>query len=399
MSLYGYVKKKVLWYRNNSANDIVDITRYVRSITSTRTTAPQNNRCDISILDNDLLYSSGVFVPQENDKIFIYAKIITDAGDTELNSLDIVWNGKFVDHKRVETNSTRSLTLNIIDWGYDVFNSFHTESYNTAGLKTDEIVKRIVQTAAEQDDGNFSIDTSLVATTRNDSSAFPVIQFSQVNKPISELLTELSLPLWTNSEAETTADARVISLPMILDFRGNYAIWQEQSLNTVLTITDASPYEVTLNTTNEGSTNRLIVDCGDDLEGNNITKIIRDEKSSGSVKKDSQKNRVNLAGRNETYDNTYHYLRAQATTEAWTNAFFREKVEELARSYASFWFDSFGRGKPQLKVVAPKIDIELGELINMQKKRFEKGLYRVTRITQDIGSTWSTTLTMEKFEV
>jgi len=398
MSLYSYVKKRVLWYQNNSANDIVDITDYVKSISTTRTFSPINNRCDIGMIDCDLLYSNGNFVPQENDKIFVYAKVVTMANDTELDSLDIIWNGKFVDHKRTENSTSIRLTLNVVDWGYDVFNTIHTESYNGAGLRTNEVFKRIVETASELDDGTFKIDTSLVASLRNDGSQFPVIAFSQTSKPSSELMEELSQTLWTNSESEISTNSRVIKYPMIIDFRGNYAIWQEQSLDTTLLIDDYSNVDISIATANEGSSNRLILDCGDDLNGNNITIIIRNENSGGTIKKDAQKSRTNLAGRDESYDNSYHSLRLQASSEGWTNTTFRNKVTELAKSYSVVWFDTIGRGKPTIKIVSPKINIELGEIVNIQRKKFQTGLYRVIRITQDIEEdSWTTTLTVEKF--
>lgn len=399
--IYGYVKWKVEWWRGNSSNDKVDLSRYVKSITTHRTFKPVNNRCDIALLDVDILYNgSGQFVPNEKDKVFVYAKLVNNAGDRILIEDDIVWNGRFLDYKKDENDSSRLVKLSIVDWGYDVFNVHHTEGYMDGNYRDNEIIKRVIEVATENDDGSFRIDTTNVASLRNDGSPFPFVKYQNITKPAYEIINELSGTEWTNTDDEITNGNFVIKDPMIIDFRGSKAYWYEQPTDTALIIDDETPVvKISYNTANEGSANRLILDCGDDIDtpANNITIIIRDDLAEGDINKETTKVRHQIAGMDNDYDNEYHSLRATAIAEGWSNWKFRLKVQSLAKNYADTWFFLYGRGKSKLIITIPKVSIELGEIIYLSRSRFPAGKYRVTDVTQSIGeSSWTTTLKVER---
>ncbi len=402
MSVYGYVKWKMIWYRNNDPNDAVDLTRHLKSISTTKTFKANNNSAKITLVDNDDIYMSGQFVPQENDKMYIWAKIVEKTNDRAFTISDIVWNGKFVDHSRSESADERNITFSVIDWGYDVYNRLHNESYINTGLKTDEIMTRVIKTLSENDDGTFKINTDNIATTRNDGSDFPVIRYGPQTTPAYEWFQDLSATQWTNSEAEQVSGL-VIKYPMILDFRGNEAYWFEQPLSTVLTLDDSVDSQPIISyknsTKNEETSNVLWIMCGEDLNGNPITRIIRDDSSSGTTQKESFKTVAKLAGVNSTYDNAYHNVREEAITAipAWTNTEFRAKISELALSFSKIWFQSIGRKPDEFTVTLPKVDIELGEIIQNNKSKTMTGKYRVVSVSQSISSSeWNTTLRCEK---
>lgn len=396
MSLYGYVKKKVVWWRDNTSTKAVDLTRYTTNISTQKDFEPSNNSCTIRLLDNNLLYENGNFLPEENDKVFVWAKIVEKVNDAEFTVADIIWNGKFIDHTRSENQDEKIISLKIGDWGYDVFNRYHGESYLGGTLRTNEIVKRIIEVASENDDRSYNIDTTNIATTRNDASNFPLIEYGSITKPTYEWLNELSTPAWCNSAAEIAAGAEVIVYPMILDFRGNEAHWFEQPLTAQLTIDNSTHViDIKYSTSNEGSVSFLILDCGEDLNANSITYYIRDEEAETKVTKEKFKNQLTLAGKDNDYDNAYHFLRAKAIAEGWTNTEFRDKVKELANSFGESWFRYAGRGKRKITVTLPKVDIELGEVVQINRRKFKNGAYRVVGISQNIGTTWSTSLNLE----
>ncbi len=236
MSLYAYVKWKLIWYRNNDAKDQVDLTRYIKNISTNKNFNPVNNLASVDILDNNLLYINNQFVPQENDKMFIWAKIITSASDSELTTDDIIWNGKFVDHERKESPDERIIKLRISDWGYEVYNRMFTQNFLDGTHKTDEIMTKVIKTLSEEDDGTYRIDTSNVATTRNNGTPFPLISYGPTTSPVYEWFNEVSGIVYTNSPEEALT-GYIVKYPMILDFRGNEAHWFEQPLTEVLEIT------------------------------------------------------------------------------------------------------------------------------------------------------------------
>jgi len=395
MSLYTYNKMKVIWYRNNDSNDAVDIGNVV-SIKTNRTLNPSNNKASIELDDNDLLYSNGVFLPQEGDKIFIYAKEITKANDTTLSNNDIIWNGKFVDYSRNESPDGVKLTLQVLDWGYDVFNVFSQRKFIDLGLTTNEVLELIIHIATENDDRTYNVDTSNIATTRNDGSLFPVIDYANTLKPVYELTDELSQPQWTNAEGED-----VIKYPMVLDFRGTDVYWYEQPLSTSLVIDNYSDViSISYNTSNEQTATRLILEVGEDLDGDPVHTYISDNKNSSAVVKESFKSEIKLTGKNNDYDNEYNELRATAIANSWSNQKFRDEARTLAESFAETWFRTVGRKLPTIIVTLPRIDINLGELLSITRKRTPNGLYRAITISDNITSkSWTSTITTEYFEI
>ncbi|OYT26320.1 MAG: hypothetical protein B6V02_01990 [Thermoprotei archaeon ex4572_64] len=390
----GYIKWKCLIRKGNS---IIDISNYITGIRTSKSFQSTNNSATIEVLDNDILYPNGVFFPEEDSPVEIYAKLVTSTADAELTLNDNIWTGKYMDFKRSESLDERRLTLKIVDWGFDIFNKFSKTNYFNKGFRTNEVIIDMVKQAVENNDGTglYPLNFVNVASLRNDGTPFPVIEYSEHTKPNSEMIEELGGITWTNTELEQNNP--IVTLPMIFDIRATSVYWFEQTLNQVLVINnDTVLLNISNSTNNESSSNFLILDCGLDLNGNPITTFIQNEASTTGTQKESFKKRGKIAGLNDSYDREFHPLKAEAISQGWSNSEFRDKVRELAKSYSDFWFSHVGVEQPNISVSLPRLDIELGETVLVNRKNFINGKYRVIQIGQNIGSEWSTTLTLEK---
>lgn len=398
MSLNSFVKLKVTWDKNNT--ETIDLTRYVKSLSTTVDFQPRNNICNINLIDNDLIYENDIFLPEEGDTILVYAKIISDNSSTALSSSDIIWTGKFVDHTRTDSPDSSSLKLKVTDFTYDIFNRFWAKNYSGKSKKTNEIIIEICQNMVESDDGDgtYKLDFTNVESTRPNGSAFPVIEPILFNKPVYEWVNELGSTKWTNSETEINSGTLVNTLPMVFNIRGSNVYWYYPDGSTVLTINESTSYhELKQITSNEKAVNYLILECGEDFNGEPIFFYIYDEYSNSPIQKDAYQKQLKLAGVSNTYDDSYNELRKQSIADGLTNDQFREKVRVLAVSYARYWFREVNKGRPVLSITLPKTDVNLGDRIEMSHKRYENGTYQVKSITHNISATsWTTELKFKK---
>jgi len=398
MSLNGYVKLKVLWSKNNTTQ--VDLTRHTKTVTTTVDFEPHNNIANITMVDNDDIYLNNVFLPQEGDTVIVYAKIITSNTSTTLSSSDILWTGKFVDHTRTDSPDSSTVKFKVTDFTYDIFNRFWDKNYSGLSKKTDEIIIDIVQSLVEADDGDgtYKLNFTNVESTRPDGSAFPVIEPILFNKPVYEWVNELGSTKWTNSQAEIDVGNQKTLLPMVFNIRGSDVYWYYPDGATVMTVDYTTElHEIKQITSNETSVNYLILECGEDFNGEPIFFYIYDEFSNSPIQKDAYQKQLKLAGTNATYDNSYHQLRKQAIADGDTNSQFRDRVRILAVSYARNWFRYINKGQPVLTLTLPKTDINLGDRIVMNFPRYETGTYQVKNIENSISAnSWTTQLKIKK---
>jgi hypothetical protein len=187
---------------------------------------------------------------------------------------------------------------------------------------------------------------------------------------------------------------------MVFRIKGTSVYYTEQPMNQSIVINNSTFVSgLTFSTKNEESSNFLILECGENLNGEPITTYIYDNESGAPIIKESFKHEVKLAGESNTYDNQYHQLRARATSEGWSNSEFTDEVRKLAKSYSKLWFSVFGRVPPSISITIPTTSLNLGDLAYVDRRRVKKGLYRITNITRTFGgSQRNMTLKMEKFE-
>jgi hypothetical protein len=399
MALNSYVKLQVLWYKNNTT--ATDITRFVRNISTDKNNEPRNNVCNIRLFDNDVIYGSNdKFLPQENDLIIVYAKIIEDNSDTALDSGDIIWTGKFVDHQRTQSPDEKTITFKVVDYAYDIFNRFWSKNYADEGMTTDEIVVDIVKNMVEDDEGlrTYKLGFSNVETTRNDTSLFPEIEPNLFNKPVYEWISELGTTAWTNWETEIDDGSTVNKKPMVFDIKGTECYWYYPDGAVVLTLSNTSDYfSIKQETQNEKTANFIILECGDDLNGEPIFTYVYDKLSNSPVQKDNYQLKTNIGGRDTTYEDANHPLRIQAADEGWSNTTFAAAVRKSAESYAEYWFTYVNRNKPVLSVTLPKTDLSYGDRVYIGVPRYDIGTYEVESVSHNISEKeWTTTIRIRK---
>jgi hypothetical protein len=401
MVLNAYVKRQITWMKDGTT--LVDLTPYVYGeITTDLNKEPRNNMCSIRLLDNNDVYNpiTREILFQEGDLIIVYAKIIIDNSDTVLSSNDVIWTGKFVDHTRIDSPDERSITIKVTDFAYDIFNRYWAKRYDGMNMRTNEIVQDICENLSETYGGlgTYTLDFTNIQTTRPNGSLFPVIEPNFIMKPVYEWTSELSSTNWTNSEAEITANAQICRKQMVFAIKGTSVYWYYPTGTTILTI-DNYTYvsQMKLDTNNEKASNFLIVDCGEDLDGEAIITYWYNETSNSPVQKDDYQTQYKIAGTNSDYDRAYHPLKAQAISEGWSNNTFRNRVRVLAKSYSDNYFKFMTKGRPIISVTLPKIEAFIGDRVYVSKDKYTAGLYEITSVSHIIGDNeWSTQLKLEK---
>ena len=384
----SYIKKKIVWTKRDGT--VVTLYDEVDTIATDENFDPNNNICTINVYDTPDLYSSGQFAVEEDDSVDVYCKVVTDSDDTAFSdSTDIIWEGLFVDYTRSESPDGKTIQLKLVDFNYHLNNRLWTKSYADLGLKTDEVVVDIVESLMETDSGlgTYRVTTTNIDTTRDDSSVFPVIEPNYSNKPVYEWLNELCSTNWTNSQTEIDTGALVHTKKMIFKIRGNNAYWNYPSASVVMTIDeDTTINEIKIATQNESSANFMIIECGEDFDGEPIYHYAFDKNSSSTIQKDTYEKVLTLAGLNNDYDDQYKEIRAQAISDGLTNAEFIDLIQDLADSYADYWFAYINQSQPQLKVTIPlRTDLLIGDRIECTLTKFYPATYYINKISHSVS--------------
>lgn len=363
----SYFKRKLIWYKAGSTAPIT-ITEGIQSVNTNKNTKPTTNKCTV-VMDNlDLFYTlDGIFLPKEGDIMVVYEKEVTSNSNTDFTDSDVIWTGRFLDRSIQQSGESDILKLSIADWMYDVFSRFWAQSYVGRGKRTNEVIIDVLSNQCESfsGDGSYKLNFDNVATHRNDNSLFPVIEPTLINKPTHEWINELGTPQWTNAVSEVVP---IVKENMVFDIRGTNVYWYEKSDTSVLTIDkDTTIHSITTSSKKESSVNFLIIEAGQDFNGEPIYWYAVDPESGGEIIKETYQNPFTIAGKNTTYDNSYHSLRNQYNLS--TNAAFIAKVIELVKSYSSYWFQEYGRSKDVISVTLDKTLVNIGDtvLVNLYK--------------------------------
>jgi len=388
----SYVKIKGIWYKNNT----LPVTFYgISKITTSENYKPQNNVCTVDIIDPSPFYSNGTFLPKEGDKIVIYGKIVTDNISTDFTSDDVLWTGKFIDYAYKLSFNKKVLQLRIGDWTYDVFNRFFAKSFIGLGMRTNEIIEYILKTITMNREGlgTTYLDFTNVASTRPDGSPFPIIEPVFINKPVIEWIQELSTPKWT---ADVSDDPPVMVYDMIFKIKDNAVYWYYPT-SAVIKVIDSNYLfdEIIEKSSNEGSVNRLILECGEDFNGEPIYTYIYNISAEADIIKEKYLLIQKIGGINKSYDNAYHLLRQQYDIN--TNTEFRQKVRELAEKYADYWFKHFGQSKLTIKMSIPYQGLQLGDIVTINLPNFTNTTFKVINVSNTFTEKkWSQTLELEE---
>ena len=393
MSNY-YIDIKVVWYKNNEIP--VDITEQYISANTVEDNNPETNTCNMLVLDDDVFYSGGNLQITEGDTIQIYVERTEDPSwNGVFTDNEIMWYGTFVDHTKKLSSDTETLEFKINDFTYVLFNRFWSKSYNGAGLRTDEILINVISNQVDNPDGlgTISLNIDNVARFRNDSSQFPIINPNLKLKPVYEWTNELSQIGYTNDP--TDLSDKVVTETMIFRLRGLSVYWYEPSSIVTVTIDeDTSILDFSEASGNAKSVNYLIIDCGDDFNGEPIVWYAVDKNSGTSIIKERYEHQLKIAGKNTTYDNAYDQLRKEYDLAS--NDDFIDRVHELAKLYSDAWFEISGKAKRKVNVTIPYERINIGDLIKISLPKFSQTNYRVISISHTVSKNdASTQLTLE----
>lgn len=387
----SYIKKKLVWVKGDSS---IELNTGITRATCRKTKEPVNNRADITLTNFDVLYSSGTFLPVEGDLMFYYSKEVTSNDEKDFTDDDIVWTGKFIDRTRNLSPDSDTIVLKIGDWSYDVNNRYHNKSYVGLGFTTDEVLIDIIQNKVENDngDGTFKLDFTNVSSTRNDGSSFPVIEPAFAGKPTHEWIDEISSIQNTNTDTELNSTL-VVEDDMIFDIRGTSVYWYEAGDTPVLEITEETViHDIKDTTKNEETSNFLILDLGEDFNGEAIFWYAVDKNATSKLQKDEKAKVQSLAGLSNDYDDAYHTLRKNYTLA--TNSDFVTEVKKKAEIYAQ---QVFKRNKSrEITVTLERTYINIGDVVKVNIPKFANELYTVKTITHNDGENEQTTqLTLE----
>jgi len=394
MASTSYIKKKLVWTKADGT--VVTLSGVINNIATDENFDPNNNVCEVELFDTPDLYVSGQFAMQEDDSVDVYCKVVTASDDTAYSdSTDIIWEGLFVDFTRTESPDSKTITLTLVDYNYHLNNRLWTHNYADEGLKTNEIVQNIVESLMETDTGlgTYKVTTTNIDTTRDDSSVFPVIEPNWSNKPVYEWLNELGSTMWTNSQAEIDSGSPVHTKKMIFKIRGDDAYWNYPSSSVALTIDESTTVnEIKIVTQNEGSANYVIMECGEDFDGEPIYWYAFDKESTSTIQKDTYEKVLTLAGLDNDYDDQYKEIRAQAIADGLSNDEFKALIRTLAESYATYWFAYINQSQPQIDVTLPlTTTLLIGDIVDVQLTKFLPGTYYINKISHQVTDKTATT--------
>ena len=209
---------------------------------------------------------------QADDEIKVYADnapITEDASQLLMVGTVMAFEGLASGKKRtikVKCSDKSQLILNKIA----PKGNYASGSGWTASSIIIDVVKQISQNA-----GSFDIDTSNVATTRSDSSAFPAIDVGKSMKPVHEWINELSNPERTNSAAELAPGGTLVDTKTYIWYldENNKLFWfyPDDSVQYTLVYGVDRVFQVKLKKDVFDVINMVIIRGGKDKRGSGIT--------------------------------------------------------------------------------------------------------------------------------
>lgn len=385
----GYLKTKIIFEENGNSRTYYDFNK----VTTKMDFQPTNNKAEIVFNDVNQFYSNGVFNIKENTKVVIYAKIVEDNESVEFTNDDIIFTGLFLEQSKDLSTDGIGLKMSIVDFGYQVFNRMFNKTYLDLNKRTNEILVDMLQNKSEMQNGigDFELNFDNVSTKRPDSSLFPIIEPTFTKQPLIDVVKELSSTQWTNTDTEINTNTRVCAKQMIFRIDDIYVKWYYPTEEYVLEINDTLCFsDIKENLNKEGSVNFLILECGEDLEGNVFTTYIYDEKSGDSPNITEQyQTYIKLAGRNEDYDNEYNVARAKYIALNDNNGF-KEYIRKLAKTYSEVWFEN-KRATTTISITLPLQQFNIGDFVKMNLPNYDNAIYSIESVSNSISEKDATT--------
>lgn len=384
MSVNDYMDVKAVWYRNDETP--VNITEQFISATTSEDNEPETNTCNLVVQDDDIFYTGSKLQLKEGDTIIVWSKRAEDnSWDGVFTDDEIMWYGTFVDYSKTLSPDGEQLSLKVNDLTYVLFNRFWSKSYEDLNMRTDEILIDVLSNQVENVDGTGALRLNFdnVARFRNDSSQFPVLSPNLKLKPVQEWVQELSGRGYTNDPEDPNDN--VMTEKMVFRLRGPSVYWYEPSSDIKLTIDDTSVIlDLKEESKNGSSVNFLILDCGEDFDGEPIYYYAVDKNSGSEIIKERYEHQLKIAGLNKDYDNAFDQLRKNYSLS--TNADFRDKVRQLAQRFSDTWFDYKGRARKVVNVTVPYTPLNIGDIVYIDIKGFSNKKYRTTSLSHTVSS-------------
>lgn len=385
----SYLKTKVVFDDNGNSRTYYDYNK----ISSKIDFQPTNNKAEIIFNDVNQFYENGQFIIKENTKVIVYAKIVEDNENIDFTSDDIIFTGLFLEPQKNLSSDGYSIKFSIVDFGYKVFNRMFNKTYLDLNKKTNEILIDMLQNKSEYFNGlgKFELNFDNVASTRPNGSAFPIIEPTFTKQPVIDIIKELSSTQWTNTESEINTNTRACVKSMIFRIDDIYVKWYYPTEEFVLEINDTLQFLDIKETLNkEGSVNFLILECGEDLNGDVITTYIYDEKSGESPNITEQyQTYIKLAGRNLDYDNEYNALRAKYIALDDNNGF-KKHIRKLAEAYSEIWFED-KRATTSISITLPLAIYNIGDFVKLNLPNFDNTTYSIESVSNNISEKDATT--------
>jgi hypothetical protein len=214
---------------------------------------------------------------QADDIIKVYA----DVNPITKTSGQLIMVGNVMSYEGKIDSKKRTIKIKCSDYSQLILNKippqgkFKASTGATASSIVVDIVKQISQDENTPGVDSFNIDTTNVATTRSNSSAFPNIDAAKMMKPAYEWLNDMSQIENTNSVAEQTPGGTLIDTKSYIWYvdENNKLFWFFPDDTSTVTLTHGiTPiYNIKLKQDIFDVINMVIIRGGKDKAGSGIT--------------------------------------------------------------------------------------------------------------------------------
>jgi hypothetical protein len=309
---------RVVWYQIDSASadsatityqNPIDITDAV-SFNAGKGLDIKNNILSMSLRNDWQRYVSDTtseIMFKEEDQIKLYLKYVDDNDDIDatwdVNSATFPTSSDlmgvyYIKEFGVEHGGGGArIKLSCVDKTYILFNRVFSKAWRISdAVNAPELVKKIVRTTTqgrgEFSDGgvNYEIDARLVSegglitdTRASAPTTFPDVEIAKVWKPVYDWIKELSSVDYINSSSEIANQTYVYGRPFIfwVDEENRFH-WQAPSYDspTALTVGTSNIYSVNLTKEIFGTSNMIIYNGGEGMDGRGIWSYYLDESSN-----------------------------------------------------------------------------------------------------------------------
>lgn len=370
--------------------------------------------------DNGNIVSNGKYLIDAR----LFSDGIVDSGTTTSAS----------DRKLIQTGQNFQTTVSRGDW----VRNTSTNSYAYV-LAVDSDTQLSLSKDIMTSGVAYQISNGFIQDTRINGTAFPLVSFSQINKPVNESVAQLASTEETNTAAELTSTLiHKRSMRWFIDkknrFHWYYPDDTPELFLKVGTTSAISPdtvghkiYDVDLRTSVEGNVNFMIYKAGEDMNGLQIKGYKRAAFSGTSNVKDSLREWPRIARQmkwedeaegNITKDEFDKYnfpspygggitpawdrQERSVTTDNDYNANFIEEAKLRAESKAQAEFQLHANPRWKGTIQLRGEEISVGDLIDFTSPAhgIKNVPLRVAQVTHNIGSKtgWITSITVEEDE-